>query len=130
MRQSKIDGLVKSDKRGVLPTASPHQQQEERRSRGEYTKVPGAHKGRDQSALTVAQQISNVGSNLTSTTPSSVVRIILLYLRLRLGLNGCILIHRRHDYSTGGGESGYAGLIMPVWLEAFSLDPAQNQSLR
>jgi hypothetical protein len=28
-----------------LPTARPHQQQEKYRSRGEYPKVPGAHKG-------------------------------------------------------------------------------------
>jgi len=33
-------------------------------------------KGLDQSELTLAQRISNGGSNLTSTSPRSVVRII------------------------------------------------------
>ena len=45
VRQRQIDGLIKTDQRRILPTACPHQQQEKHRGRGEYPKVPGAHKG-------------------------------------------------------------------------------------
>jgi hypothetical protein len=45
VRQRQINGLIKTDQRRILPTACPHQQQEEYRGQGEYPKVPGAHKG-------------------------------------------------------------------------------------
>jgi hypothetical protein len=61
-----------------LPPACPHQQQEKRRSRGEPPKVRRAHKGWDQCALIEAKPISH------GAAPNSTVRIILLYLRLRL----------------------------------------------
>jgi hypothetical protein len=44
VRQRQINGLIKTDQRRILPTACSHQQQEKRRSLGEYPKVPGAHK--------------------------------------------------------------------------------------
>ena len=77
VRQRQIDGLIKTDQRRILPTAFP-QQQEEHRGWDEYLKAPGAHKGCDENAPTVAQQVSGGGSNLMSPSPSSVVRIVLL----------------------------------------------------
>ena len=45
VRQRQINGLIKTDQRGILPTAGPHQQQEKDRGQGECPKVPQAHHG-------------------------------------------------------------------------------------
>jgi hypothetical protein len=50
VRQREIDGLIEADQRCVLPTAPPHEYEKKQRYRGEHSKLPGAHKGRDQSA--------------------------------------------------------------------------------
>jgi hypothetical protein len=45
VRQSQINGLIKTDQRRILPTARSHEQQKKRGGWSEYPKTPGAHKG-------------------------------------------------------------------------------------
>jgi hypothetical protein len=61
-----------------LPVPRPHQKHEKQRRLGEYSKAPGAHKGCNQSELTLTQRMPNASSNLSSTCQASAVRIILL----------------------------------------------------